>query len=322
MSDASADAEIGITESAEIPVICGPTAAGKSAIAGWLASRHPSTIISADSRQIYRGFDIGCAKPTDDERARVPHRGIDIIEPTERYSAAAWAASADGWIDESLEAHRAPMVVGGTGLYLRALFDGLFDEPALDPARREDVESFLGELDVPELRRWVNLLDPDRAHLGRTQLIRAIETALLTGRRMSELHRTRARIPRWRPRYLVVDPGPALAERIGGRIDDMLGNGWSDEVDRLMATVPESAPAWKATGYSAMRRLVAGTLSPVQARETILIETRQYAKRQRTWFRHQLPADRVTHLDPTAADWRATAEQWMTGLRDPSETRA
>lgn len=322
MSDASADADVGITESAEIPVICGPTAAGKSAIAGWLASRQPSTIISADSRQIYRGFDVGCAKPTIEERARVPHRGIDIIEPTERYSAAAWAASADEWIDESLKAQRVPLVVGGTGLYLRALFDGLFDEPALDPARREHMASLLGELDVPELRRWVTLLDPDRAHLGRTQLMRAIEIALLTGHRMSDLHRARARIPRWRPRYLVVDPGPALAERIGGRIDDMLGHGWSDEVERLMETVPESAPAWKATGYGAMRRLVAGSLSHEQAREMILIETRQYAKRQRTWFRHQLPADRVTHLDPMTPDWRATAERWMAALHNPSEIGA
>lgn len=302
-------------------MICGPTGAGKSAIAGWIASRLPSTIISADSRQIYRGFDIGCAKPTDDERARVPHRGIDIVEPSERYSAAAWAASANAWIDESLEAHRIPLVVGGTGLYLRALFDGLFDEPALDPERRMSLASLLGELDVPALRRWVTLLDPDRAHLGRTQLIRAIEIALLTGHRMSELHRERARIPRWRPRYLVVDPGPALAERIGGRIDDMLGNGWSNEVERLMETVPDSAPAWKATGYDAMRRLVAGSLSPAQAREIILVETRQYAKRQRTWFRHQLPADRVTHLDPTAPDWRTTADRWMSALPDASETR-
>lgn len=317
MSDASAGADN--SQIPDIRVICGPTAAGKSAVAAWLASGDPSTIISADSRQIYRSFDIGSAKPTADERARVPYRGIDIVDPTERYSAAAWATSANEWIDESHRVGRGPLVVGGTGLYLRALFDGLFDEPPLDRARRESMASVLGELDVPELRRWASLLDPDRAHLGRTQLIRAIEIALLTGRRVSELHREHARVPRWRPRYLVVDPGPALAERIGGRIDDMLDNGWSDEVRRLMEAVAPSAPAWNATGYGTVRRLVAGEVSRAQAREIILIETRQYAKRQRTWFRHQLPADRVTLLDPTAGDWRTTAAQWSARANRASE---
>jgi tRNA dimethylallyltransferase len=311
LSDASAGADI--------RVICGPTAAGKSAVAAWLASRDASTIISADSRQIYHGFDIGSAKPTLDERARVPHRGIDIVEPTVRYSAAAWAESADAWIDEVRRARRIPLVVGGTGLYLRALFDGLFEEPALDPARREKIASVLSGLDLPELRRWTSALDRDRAHLGRTQLIRAIEIALLTGRRVSALHRENGRVPRWRPRYLVVDPGAGLAHRIGDRIDEMLDAGWSDEVRRLMDTVPESAPAWKATGYAAVRRLVGGLVTRPQARETILIETRQYAKRQRTWFRHQLPAARVTHLDPTSPNWRETAERWSAEMDVVSE---
>lgn len=302
MNDASA--------AAEIRVICGPTAAGKSDVAAWLASREACTIISADSRQVYRGFDIGSAKPTRDDRARIPHRGIDIIDPTERYSAAAWADAADGWIDESRQSHTIPLIVGGTGLYLRALFEGLFDEPALDPARREGIASVIGQLDLPELRRWVTRLDPARAHLGRTQLIRAIEIALLTGRRMSDLHRARARSPRWRPRYLLVDPGPPLAGRIGARIDHMLDHGWIDEVQHLMETVPSTAPAWKATGYDAVRRLVAGTLSRAAARDVILIETRQYAKRQRTWFRHQLPVERVTRLDSSAGDWQTAAALW------------
>ena len=117
---------------AEIGVICGPTAAGKSAVALWLAGSHPVTIISADSRQIYRDFDIGTAKPTRIEQARVPHRGIDIVDPTERYSAAAWADAAEGWIEEARRSNRIPLVVGGTGLYLRALFEGLFVGPPLD----------------------------------------------------------------------------------------------------------------------------------------------------------------------------------------------
>ena len=201
--------------------------------------------------------------PPPDERARVPHQGIDVVDPTERYSAAAWAASADAWIDEARRAGRTPLVVGGTGLYLRALFEGLFEEPPLERDRRSALEATLAELSVDELRRWVTILDPARAHLGRTQLMRAAEIALLTGHRLSDLHRDRARTSRWRPRYLVVDPGPALAARIATRIDDMLDHGWPEEVRRLMQTVPAEAPAWNATGYDAVRRLVRGETSRV-----------------------------------------------------------
>ena len=298
------------SDGAEVRVICGPTAAGKSTIALWLAEGGAATIISADSRQIYRGFDVGTAKPTADERARIPHRGIDIVDPAERYSAAAWADAADGWIEEAAADRRMPIAVGGTGLYLRASFDGLFQEPASDPAKRRALEAELAALPLDELRRWARSLDPARSHLGRTQLSRAIEIALLTGQRVSELHRDRATVARWRPRYLVVDPGPALASRIAARLDEMLDHGWPDEVQRLMQTVPPNAPAWNATGYDVVRRMLRGDLTRAAAREAILIHTRQYAKRQRTWFRHQLPADRVTRLDPLAADWREQAARW------------
>ena len=303
-------------------VICGPTAAGKSAVAMWLAEQAPTTIISADSRQIYRGFDIGTAKATPDERRRVPHEGIDVIEPTTRYSAAAWADAADTWLDRARDSGRRPLIVGGTGLYLRALFQGLFEEPALEPAKRQALEQTLSQIDLAELRRWVTELDPARAHLGRTQLLRAIEIALLTGRRMSELHRDGARSSRWRARYLVVDPGPSLAHRIGARIDAMFDHGWLDEVHRLMQTVPASAPAWKSTGYDAVRRLARSEMTPAQARGTILVHTRQYAKRQRTWFRHQLPPDAVTLLDPLAADWRIVVSEWAAAGARLSRTGA
>lgn len=293
-----------------VRVICGPTAAGKSGVALWLAERYPATIISADSRQVYRGFDVGTATPTPAERARVPHRGIDVADPTERYSAAAWAAAADAWICEARDARRVPLVVGGTGFYLRALFGELFAEPPLDPARRRALEQVLAPMSVPELRRWTRLLDPARAHLGRTQLLRAIEIALLTGERLSDLHRTRARPARHRARYLVVDPGEVLAARIGTRLDAMLAGGWVEEVRRLVEVVPEQAPAWNATGYATIRRLVRGEIAMAAARESILVETRQYAKRQRTWFRHQLAASDVTRLDPTAGDWRERADHW------------
>jgi tRNA dimethylallyltransferase len=304
-----------VSVDADVRVICGPTAAGKSAVAMWLAGREPTTIISADSRQVYRGFDIGTAKPSAEERARVPHLGIDISQPTERFSAAAWAEQASAWIEAARREGREPLIVGGTGLYLRALFEGLFDEPPLDASSRRGLERALAEFDIHELRRWTIALDPDRGHLGRTQLLRAIEIALLTGRRMSELHRVRARPSRWRARYLLVDPGPSLADRIAARLDGMFDNGWPREVERLMTTVPATAPAWNATGYDTLRRMELGELSASAARGAVLIQTRQYAKRQRTWFRHQLPEDAVTRLDPTVPTWQSEVAAWSDSSR-------
>ena len=294
-------------------VICGPTAAGKSAIALALAERYGATIISADSRQVYRGFDLGTAKPTAAERARVPHRGIDVAEPTERYSAAEWSASAERWIAEARAAGRVPLVVGGTGFFIRALVDPLFEEPPIDAARRERLESLLAPLSFGELRRRVEVLDPQRAHLGRAQLVRAIVVALLTGRRLSDLHRTAARAPRFRARYLAVDPGPELAHRIERRTTEMLTSGWVDEVARLRAHVPPDAPAWKSTGYRTVLRLLDGALTPAAAHREIVIETRQYAKRQRTWFRHQLDEAATVRVDPLDPASAAAIEAWWEG---------
>jgi tRNA dimethylallyltransferase len=302
-----------------VPVICGPTGAGKSAVAMRLAQRFGGTIISADSRQLYRRFDVGTAKPTPADRARVPHLGIDLIEPTERYSAAAWADAAERWIGETEERGGHPLVVGGTGFYLRALCEPLFEEPALEPGRRQALESELASRSLADLTRWTRVLDPERAKLGRTQLLRAIEIALLTGRRLSDLHRERARPARRTARYLVVDPGEALATQILDRIDAMLRGGWVEEVRSLMQTVPDNAPAWKSTGYRVVRRLARGEISLAAAREAIHVETRQYAKRQRTWFRTQLPEASVTRLDPRAADADDVTSRWwqaVTGKRE------
>ncbi len=296
-----------------VRVICGPTAAGKSYVALRAAEQADATIISADSRQLYRGFDVGTAKPSAAEQLAVPHRGIDILDPTERASAAWWGERAGGWLMESLAAGRVPVVVGGTGLYLRALFGSLFEEPPMDAARRTALQAVLAELPVEELRRWVRKLDPDRAHLGRTQLLRAVEIALLTGRRVSELHRERRTTPLWRARYLLVDPGAALGAQIQERTARMFEEGWPDEVRRLMRTVPPDAPAWNASGYRTVRELEAGQVSHEQARERVMIETRQYAKRQRTWFRHQLAGEEVTLLDPTSPDAMAQLRGWWRG---------
>ena len=301
MNDASADADV--------LVICGPTAAGKSDIALRVAERTGRSILVADSRQVYQGFDIGTAKPTTEEQRRVRHYAIDIVPPTKRFSAAQWADVASDALNAQ-PPERRPIVVGGTGLYLRALFEGLFREPETDVGRRMSLLDWLDGLATEELRRWVAALDPARASLGRTQLLRAVEVAMLTGTRITELHASEATQPRWRPRYLVVDPGPSLHGRIERRLDAMLAGGWLDEVKRLR-TVPDDAPAWKASGYRALRDVVDGLVSLDETRERILIETRQYAKRQRTWFRHQLPEPATIRVNPEQDDVDQVVGRWL-----------
>ncbi|MEO7962703.1 MAG: tRNA (adenosine(37)-N6)-dimethylallyltransferase MiaA [Gemmatimonadaceae bacterium] len=293
-----------------LPIICGPTAVGKSSLALELAESVGASIVSADSRQVYRGFNIGTAKPSTVERARVPHYGIDVVDPTTRYSAAKWVEGVSQWFSETELGGRSPLIVGGTGFYLKALTTPLFEEPELDPRARADLTNFLDALETSELRRWVLAIDPPRAALGRTQLLRAIEVAVLSGERISDLHASSLADSPWAPSYLVVDPGKVLAERIERRVDEMLRSGWVDEVRRLVHLIPSDAPAWNASGYQAIRGVVEGSQSLGTARERVIIETRQYAKRQRTWFRHQLGAAVVQLLDPAAPDAFEQALAW------------
>ena len=295
----------------DVAIICGPTAAGKSAIAMALAARSGALLISADSRQIYRGFDIGTAKPSMADRAAVPHCGIDIVVPSERYSAARWAESATTWLRAAALREQPVIIVGGTGFYLRALEEPLFQSPPLDPARRREVLVALEAASTESLRERCRAIDPARAELGRTQLLRALETFELTGRPLSAWLAERARPSDVRAHYLIVDPGAVLRERIASRVQQMLDAGWEREVKRLTHSVPADAPAWNACGYAMLRSAQSGELSRDAAIERTVIDTRQYAKRQRTWFRHQLPVDRVTRLDPTAPDALARAQTWL-----------
>lgn len=315
-----------------LPIVSGPTAAGKSAIAMALAAFEPITVISADSRQIYRGFDIGTAKPSWDERARVPHVGIDVADPTERWSAWQWAAMAHAAIAEAWRTNRVPVVVGGTGFYIRALLQPLAAIPPLDPARRAALHERLDHMSHDQLRQWTERLDPPRAAFGPAQWRRAIEVALLTGRPLSAWYRageqgsTPARggahaaadttnaeaadHPQYQPQLLLVDPGPPLRERIAERVDAMLTAGWVDEVQRLQRVVPADAPAWNATGYGDLVDYLAGVTTRADARERVIAHTRQYAKRQRTWFRHQLHGLPVQTVNPLAGDAADTVGRW------------
>lgn len=297
----------------KLRIICGPTGAGKSSLALMLAAELNGAIVSADSRQVYCHFDIGTAKPTREECARVTHYGIGVAEPEERYSAARWADEALEWIECAGELDKTAVIVGGTGLYIRALVEPLFNAPVMDPVTRSVLENELAEKPVAELRRWCEVLDPERAHLGRTQLLRSIETALLGGARLSalqEAHKGTSPAVEIEPAYLVVDPGDALASQIERRVDEMFERGWVDEVRHLMAKVPGEAPAWKASGYAAIREHVEGNSDLSTTRQRIIIETRQYAKRQRTWFRNQLPRDAVTKLNPLDFQAAAIAREW------------
>ncbi len=293
-----------------IRVVCGPTAAGKSAIAAGLALEYGAAIISADSRQVYRGFDIGTAKPDWSELKAVEHAGIDVADPQERYSASRWAAMALDSIALLRARGVVPLVAGGTGFYIRALFDPLFVAPELDDGRRRALEFFLNPLPIADLRHWCRALDPARAHLGRYQLIRAIEIALLAGNRVSELHARGGPAAVLAPAYLLVDPGLGLARRIEARVESMIQRGWLDEVRLLDSQLSDDAPAWKSSGYRVMRSVARGELELSEARERIIIETRQYAKRQRTWFRHQLGDAPVTRVDPDAPDCQAAVQRW------------
>ena len=183
--------------------------------------------------------------------ARVPHRGIDVVDADGALLGGGVGGRRRRVDRRGARAGRTPVVVGGTGLYLRALFEGLFDEPPLDAAQRAGARAPSSpRCRRAELRRWCER----SIRRARTSAARSccapIEIALLTGQRVSDLHRdARATRPRWRPRYLVVDPGPALAERIARGSTTMFDDGWPDEVRALMQTVPADAPAWNATGY-------------------------------------------------------------------------
>ena len=291
-------------------VVVGPTAAGKTALAEALAERLPLAVVSADARQIYRGLDIGTAKPDADLRRRVPHFGLDLIDVGERYSAGRFAADAAAWIGNIRKSGggRLPVVVGGTGFYIRALGDGLFSEPELDPARREALREWTAGLEVTALARWAGRLDPRFAGGGRQRAARAIEVALLTGRPLSHWQRVARETGAIRPWYIQLTlPRDVLHRRIAERTDRMLAAGLEEEVRRVLATgVAPDAPGLDAVGYREMVAVVRGTLDRGQLRDAIIIATRQYAKRQETWFRNQIRrqtsdvrGDEVWTLDAT-----------------------
>jgi tRNA dimethylallyltransferase len=291
----------GPTAPSVVPValaLVGPTASGKTALSLELAGRLDGEIVSMDSRQVYRGMDIGTAKPTAEERARVPHHGLDRVDPVERYSAGRFAREARRHIAEIRARGRVPILVGGTGFFLRALLEPIFREPPLDAHRREGLRKVLGTLDLEELGRWVRRLDPERAGMamagGRQRILRTLEVALLSGRPLSWWHRHAE--PDGAPVPLAVvalewDAG-VLATRIRARTAGMVADGLVDEVRGLLeAGVPPDAPGMTGTGYREVQAFLRGETDLPGMVRAIEEATRAYARRQRTWFRNQLPAE-------------------------------
>jgi tRNA dimethylallyltransferase len=293
----------------------GPTAVGKTAVAVALAALAPVTVLSADARQVYRGLDIGTAKPDWALRARVPHVGLDLIDPGERYSAGRFAREAAGWLAEIRAAARLPLVVGGTGFYVRALADGLFREPPLDPARRERLRGWTERMRAPDIARWAGRLDARFQAGGRQRAARAVEVALLTGQALSWWQREARETGVMRPWYIHLTlPREALRRRIAERVDGMLAGGLVEEVRGVLARgVPSGAAGLDGVGYRETVAVLEERLPAAQLREAIAAATRSYAKRQETWFRNQLRDAPVWTLDATeepAVLARLILERW------------
>jgi tRNA dimethylallyltransferase len=298
-----------------VPVLVGPTAVGKTAVAVALADHLPIEIISADSRQVYRRLDIGTAKPTKKERARVPHHLLDVVDPGHRYSAGRFARDAARAIDEVRERGTLPIIVGGTGLYIRALAEGLFKEPPLDPTRRHALEAYLAGLGGVDLVRWATRLDPEYRGGGKQRAARAVEVALLSGKPLSWWQQAARGDSLIEPWYVVLTaPRPVLHQRIRIRADEMLKRGVIEEVAAALADgAPPDGAGLDGVGLKEPVEYLQGKRSRESVAEAITIATRQYAKRQETWFRHQLRGA-VTLLDsvrPPEALAAEIAERWQ-----------
>lgn len=294
-----------------IPVLAAPTASGKTAAVLRLADLGAGRrleVVSADALQVYRGFDIGTAKPTAAERERVPHHLVDAVAPEDAMDAVAWTRAAEAAIEDALARGARPLVVAGTGFYLDALDRGLPTTPAADPTLRAALEAERAERGLEALLAELRALAPEDAAASQgnpRRVLRALEVLRASGRPPSAFPRTP---PRFALRSFVALPSAAALEaRVDARVASMLAAGWQHEVATLVARVPPAAPAWQAIGYAELARVVRGEATLEGAAAAIAIATRRYAKRQRTWFaRRPAAAQRVGAAVDDAFDDFAT----------------
>ena len=274
--------------------IIGPTASGKSALGVKLAERFGGEVVVCDSTQLYRGFDIGTAKPSLGERRGIPHHLIDVLGPKDDATAGGYRQLALRILGDLRQRKRLPVFTVGTGLYLRALLEGLADVPRRSEELRERLRASVEEHTPGHLHRVLRRLDPEAAQkiaaADEQKLIRAVEICLLTRKPISEVHRTgRVPLEGWRVLKVgLMPPREKLNERIHARTDAMLEHGWMREVQALLDSgLSEDAKPFDFIGYRELRAALRGGIALQQARETIQQATRRYAKRQVTWFRKE-----------------------------------
>ena len=309
--------------SADIPVICGPTAGGKSALAVGLAMELralgvDAEIITADAFQVYRGMDIGTAKPTPVEMRGVPHHLIDLVEPTERFTASDWLARAGSAIEDCRARGVVPIVVGGTHLYVKLLVEGMFEGPGAD----ERVRAELHSMDPAALRAELERVDPmaaARLHpndIRRT--VRAIEVFRLTGRPISEHQQQWGdERPQTACRLIVLAwPVELVNPRINARVKDMMVRGLEGEVRNLWQRGVLGPTAREALGYKQLVNHFEGRCSLEDAVERIKIEPRRFAKNQRTWLKRLRMRSGSIVLDAGVT----TADQWPKMVVDALDT--
>lgn len=304
-----------MAQSARALMLLGPTACGKTALSLMMARDLPCEIISVDSALIYRGMDIGTAKPTAAERGDVPHHLIDILDIEESYSAAGFAHDAQRLIGEITSAGHYPLLVGGTMLYAKALREGMDESPATDPAVRERITAMGEALGWPEMHRKLTLLDPitaarlapnDKQRIGR-----ALEVYEITGKPLSSMH---TGVKTYDPTIAVAALFPQerakLHEMIGKRFDAMVQAGFLDEVRRLMERpgFDENLPSMRAVGYRQAIAHLKGETSFEAFLESGKAATRQLAKRQITWLR-SMPG--VVAFDPYEMSLDAIKERLL-----------
>jgi tRNA dimethylallyltransferase len=273
-----------------LAVVAGPTASGKTRLAIDLARLVGGEVVSADSQQLYRGLDVGTAKPTAAERAEVPHHLLDVAEPGEGMDAARWCALADRAIADIAGRGRVPVVAGGTGLYLRTLLHGVVEAPGRDPELRARLEAEAARLGREALHRRLAEVDPEAAARIRpndlVRVVRALEIAA-GGRTQSELFAAhRFRPDRYRARLWAIDlPRPELHRRIDARVESMFDGGILVEARALLERFGGAPPAKLPIGYAEAIACVRGEVPRAEAVRRVRAATRRYARRQLVWLR-------------------------------------
>ncbi len=275
-------------------VITGPTASGKTPLGVSLALALESEVVSADSMQLYRGLDIGSAKPTGKEMRGVPHRMIDVADPWEDYSVSRWVESAAACCDALLAQGKTPVIVGGTGLYIESLLSGRdFSAAPGDSGLRERLGAEYDALGGAAFRERLRTVDPERAEKlapgDKKRLVRSMEVFLLTGETITAHdERTKLLPPRYASRRFALTwkRRETLYERIRQRVDEMMTAGLAEEVERLLQSgLSEKSTAMQAIGYKEIAAALRGECTMADAVETVKRESCRYAKRQLTWLR-------------------------------------